>query len=484
MKRLMCIALAALLLLPLAACSAQHPAGTASSDAVTGTSAAETTTEETTAIAGPDLPDTTFDGADFNIIMPKWSLYVLCYHSDGLDGDVLNDAIYARTLAVDEKLDISMNDTFVDSLDDIPDTVKKNVMAGDAVYDLVLTHCIAGMGGMVTDGLLTYWNDIPYIDLSKPYWNSSLTDKMTYNGMLPYAASDYILADPNIIVCNKSIAESYGMDSFYDKVRQGGWTWDYFMSQENKVYEDLNGDGVKNVGDKFGFYCECEWPLSSIMYSCGQFILENDGGSMKLCMDTEKMADIVRFCYKMIYEADGTITYNVHNDTDDSKTKIFTDGSALFAITSMSSVSALRQVDFDFGVLPLPKYDEAQQDYISINWSGMMCVPAVVKNIDLVGMASELLGYESAVTVVPAYYDVLLDTKFSRDADSREMLDIIFGNCPYDPGLVYSNFNKLLYCLYYMMLDKDDNYESYYAKNSASIQKNYDDIFAAYGGKS
>ena len=44
----------------------------------------------------------------------------------------------------------------------------------------------------------------------------------------------------------------------------------------------------------------------------------------------------------------------------------------------------------------------------------------------------------SSDTVLPAYYDTALKTKFSRDDSSAAMIDIIFANRYYDIGTYYN----------------------------------------------
>ena len=87
-------------------------------------------------------------------------------------------------------------------------------------------------------------------------------------------------------------------------------------------------------------------------------------------------------------------------------------------------------VDFGVGILPYPKYDTEQEDYISLDWGGLMGVPGTIVNTEMVGAVIELLAYESADTVIPAYYDVLLSGKLARDdllheALSRELLVLL-----------------------------------------------------------
>lgn len=97
-------------------------------------------------------------------------------------------------------------------------------------------------------------------------------------------------------------------------------------------------------------------------------------------------------------------------------------------------ISSLRNMDADFGILPYPKYDEAQKDYLArIEGIELTGVP-VTADTEFVSAIMEAMASESATTVVPAYYDVALKTKMTRDNDSAEMLDIIFENRVFDLG--------------------------------------------------
>ena len=55
------------------------------------------------------------------------------------------------------------------------------------------------------------------------------------------------------------------------------------------------------------------------------------------------------------------------------------------------------------------------------------CIPEIL----------EAISRESKKQLVPAYYDVALQGKITRDEDSKEMLDLIFNNRMYDIGLIF-----------------------------------------------
>ena len=57
----------------------------------------------------------------------------------------------------------------------------------------------------------------------------------------------------------------------------------------------------------------------------------------------------------------------------------------------------MRDSDMDFGILPLPKYDEAQTGYYTTSRDGrsMFIIPNDVKDADFVGLITEALAVAS-----------------------------------------------------------------------------------------
>ncbi|MBQ7982278.1 MAG: hypothetical protein IJ302_01820, partial [Clostridia bacterium] len=101
----------------------------------------------------------------------------------------------------------------------------------------------------------------------------------------------------------------------------------------------------------------------------------------------------------------------------------------------VANVRSLRDMNADFGILPSPKYEEAQNAYYGRMIDGWIHVaPTSVQNLELLGTMIEALGAESKNYVIPAFFDIALTDKLTRDADSEEMLDIIFDNITIDLG--------------------------------------------------
>ena len=89
----------------------------------------------------------------------------------------------------------------------------------------------------------------------------------------------------------------------------------------------------------------------------------------------------------------------------------------------------------DFGILPPPKYDEAQEKYYCNMANGEVAtLPRSydAERLDNIGIILEAMSFYTHHKIIPVYKDVLLDVKVTRDVDSLEMLDYVFDGITYD----------------------------------------------------
>ncbi|MBQ2545476.1 MAG: hypothetical protein II557_04215 [Clostridia bacterium] len=433
--------------------------------------------EEEDAIPAPDIPeDADFGGAAFTVIYPNWSLYEFYLNAEELNGDVINDAMVNRTEAVNERLGVDIRFVTKGYIDTILAEVKSAVTAGDSSYDLAVTHCINGLQGLLTENLVYDWNVIPYVDLSKPYWNQSILEMLTIGGVTPFAASDMLIADPNVIWFNNDIATDANIGNIYDTVLDGTWTLDTMAEMSDKVIRDLNGDGKMNAKDQYGIIGNDGWPMISFMYGCDQFVAEFVDGVPQVALQTERAANVIEKLYKLLCEGERAYFNSSVND----RYIPFETYHALFYYMSLSSMEQYRTTEVDYGIIPFPKYDEEQADYVSLNWTGLQCVPVSCRDREMVGMVSEELGYESKKQVLPAYFDYLLDGKIARHEETRRMLDIIFETSVYDFGMNFSNQSNFLYILPDLMKAKSTDLASYIKKNLKMTTKVYERVIRGY----
>jgi len=136
-------------------------------------------------------------------------------------------------------------------------------------------------------------------------------------------------------------------------------------------------------------------------------------------------------------------------------------------------------MDEDFGIIPWPKYDETIDNYYANVDAGcnLYIVPITNPDPEKTSVIIEALAYESYLTVLPTYYDVVLTTKFTRDAESEDMLDIIRAGRVFDIGYYFfDNSNDLNSVGWYLTKTPDRSFASVYAKYEKLVLKQYEKV--------
>ena len=114
---------------------------------------------------------------------------------------------------------------------------------------------------------------------------------------------------------------------------------------------------------------------------------------------------------------------------------MFANHQSLFLDSTFFVIGKIRGMEADFGIIPYPKLDEAQKQYVSrVEYYFPTIVPINSDSLEITGVMLEALQSESAKTVRPAYYDIALKTKYTRDDESAQMLDLIFSTRVVDMG--------------------------------------------------
>ena len=141
---------------------------------------------------------------------------------------------------------------------------------------------------------------------------------------------------------------------------------------------------------------------------------------------------------------------------------------------SCDAVPFFHCCEADFGILPLPKYDESQSAYYGRMIDGWLHIaPNTEQNRELLGTMMEALGAESRNFVIPAYFDIALTYKYTRDTDSEDMLSMIFDNVMVDLGDTVW-YDRIRAPLQGEIEKLNGNYESYMKRNEKVIVKTID----------
>lgn len=250
-----------------------------------------------------------------------------------------------------------------------------------------------------------------------------------------------------VVFFNKEMADQYGIDDMYDTVREGKWTLDTFTSYCKGVSMDLNGDQTLDEKDQFGLTINgFAWqPLYAGTSS--SIIAKDENDIPYFQWDTERNIDIITELIRFTNDRESVILVNQFPYLEKNggwghvNISMFSENRALFWIEIIYGVQQLREMDTDFGILPMPKYEKEQEHYTSYlhcNWANTTVLPVTNIDMELTGRILEDIAYQSSITVRPAFYDTTLKGKISRDNDSGDMLDIIYAHINLDLVMLMS----------------------------------------------
>jgi hypothetical protein len=185
---------------------------------------------------------------------------------------------------------------------------------------------------------------MPYMDLSKPYYNKMYNDTYYLRDNLYFFASDMTFPCQSAVkwmVNDEMLVDlGYEADFLFEKVESGDWNLPLIWDMIEGVAVDVNGDGVEDVTDKHGIGSDC-WQLAPLWPAAG----------LKGCYYTE---DGFEFDYGTDY------SYEVFNEILELQrspdVKFSGDGDAWFYGNALFTVSGqeLRlfyDMEFDFSVL-------------------------------------------------------------------------------------------------------------------------------------
>ncbi len=399
------------------------------------------------------------------------------------NGDYLNDAAYKRDTAVSELLGVKF------SAHEVPDEGQRttsylsaDIMADDNTYDFVVPHPTAGLVDSITSGLLYDWNELEYVDFSKPWWNTAMQDSLSINGKVLFASGDIVITNQGTagFVFNKDYIKNYGISTdLYQLVYDGKWTIDQLNSIIKDVSQDLNGDTEMNENDQYGLLLP-PGTTGILFGGMGHITKVTDDGYYALDMDNEKMYNLVDKLYGLVNSGDTYVSqgYSYATFADSQFYDILSSGHSFIAQYDIGGLHTyLRELDFDFGLLPMVKLEE-EQDYHHAVAAGLICIPSNTKDPERTGIIAEALAYYSYQYLRPAFFDVVLKNKSLQDEDSYNALTIIHETKVFDFAYNFDSTGKSYNALTEVVINKDStDFSSYYASIKDSINTQFKNIF-------
>lgn len=448
MKRITTSILLLTMLLSLYGCSSgESPETSISAE----TSPAETTPVET-APADPlaAYRDIDLDGRTIHISvssnisengggMPSSYQYIA--GPEEMTGESVADSVYTRNMNVEEMLHCKLDHQALDlHYNEVQPYIENLVMSGDTSVDYYVNDQL----GLLHCGIKGYLLDLNDPENFSAYHFDFAGGAYYYDYMrgLSIGRKQFIMTGAyfidtlraaHVLYMNKNIyADLYGdANGLYEIVKENKWTLDMLNTLVEEAYQDLNGDGNVDDGDRYGISVHSKtWsmPYYAIYYSTDAHVVEFDDKNIpyisesnleRMSMATDKLI--------RLHQCKGT---NKLTSVAESLQK-FVDGQTLFTMFQKigdMEQSSIREFD-GMGMIPYPLLDETQDHYRTLihDTAEMGAVPitSAGEAAAAVSAVVQVLSTDAAQNMVSLYYDTALKSKYAQDSYTAEMLDIV-----------------------------------------------------------
>lgn len=383
--------------------------------------------------------DLDFGDTDFQFL--AWKQTTKEYFVEEPTGEVIDNAIYNRNMAVEERLGVKLHFREIpgnndgSSFKDFCQTVMTSVNANAQAYDAIACY-LRSAGILTLNSMLLDLMEIKHLDFEKPWWSDSLVELNSINNHLYFMSGDIatsLIYMMQFMIWNNELGTNLGLENPQKLAIEGKWTQDKMIELATGVYADLNGDGKKSADDQYGLFSYTHPKLDIFYMGAGLHYVEPDSeGKLAISPDclSEKAMNIIDKLNTLYTSNDGYFIKTVNtNDLIAARCLMYNTNGEYLQLY-------FRQGDMSYSILPAPKYDESQEDYMTTMsfTHSMYCIPLDARDPDMTGAVLECMASEGYRKVTPALFETAFKYQYSNNQYDADIFEIIREGIVFDIG--------------------------------------------------
>ncbi len=453
MKRILCVLLASLMLICALASCGENKENTETNGSGTVSGSQDESVETLESL---DIPDKKYDAELCFLTRDESEWSTLEIYSEGItsSSDNINNAVFERNALIEEKYGVTISEIKENTTSH--GSKLTNELAGTTGDFLAVISNLSQSASWSRNGYLWDLNAVECENLSfeKSWWDQKMVEGLSIKNRLYFATGDLLTADNDatfVILFNKMIQEDAQVPDLYSLVANNEWTMSKFYEYMVLGTRDTDGQtGLSYDEDISGFAYTGDSPYC-FMFSGAITMCTKDNEDIPVYqLNVERAQNISDFGDKLFDSA-----YSVHLNEVTNKEGIvimevgktcFGENHALFLGEVMQAVTRMRSYDVNFGILPYPMYDNAQDDYYSMMHltASVVSIPRCVsgENLEMATAMIEAMAHYSVNTLTKQYYDINLKTKGAKDEKSGPMIDKILASRACDLAYYYTLNNN------------------------------------------
>ena len=428
------------------------------------------------------VPEYNFNGGEISVLVLESEGWVTSRDFEYFDesaGEPVNDAVKDRVIKVEEQFNCVLHPIHSK---DLVTAAKSEIMAGGTAYDFIMPK-LAEVKTVASEGLLHDLNKIDTLKLDQPWWNQNAVESLSIAHKLFFGFGDISLIDNDGIATmgfSKKLVADNDLTSPYEFVYNDTWTIDAMQELCKGMNRDLDGDGKMGKNDQYGFVNGYQ-NIVMFVYGAGEKLISKDKDDIPYStMVTDRKMDVIDRYIEFMKDDTAYGDLGIFGDHA-AATPYFNNDQMLFRMSTMFRFTLTREMDSDFGFIPIPKFDEQQDSYHHAfsTASPAVSIPITIVNANEIGAVIEALSYYGRYILLPAYYEINLQTKIVRDEESAGMLDIIYDTSSFDLGFVY-DFSSICSIFDSCVSKGENTLASAYAAKEEAVNRQIDELIETY----
>ena len=431
-----------------------------------------------------------FGGKEFSILV-RGAKSGGTYQSDDfttgseLYGEVLDTAVVERNHFVEDTYGVTL---VIHKEDEMNSLINADLAEGGN-YDLVMPT-LPTLATLAGDGNLLDLRTFDDIHLEAPWYDQNANETFSMNHQTFFTTGDITILNKvctvGMLFGKDLLALHPDLEDPYVLVKEHRWTYDKMKEMAKAVTADTDGEAGMSIKDTWGFLTSYGDAVN-LYGAAGQHICEKDNNDYPyfylgqsetaqtiLLQILKDMADRGTWCvYAQDFPADIWVT----------SLDAIEEGRILFRPSAFSAMTKLRKRGVNFGVIPLPLWNEDQDNYYSYCGTGQTAGVGILRSCNDPEYSAYMLEAISAASknyVTRAYVDVTIKVKDAPDdVESLEMIELIFDNILYDIGDV-NNFGGINQLISGLVSAGSSDLASMLDANQDIIEDKIDSLIEAY----
>ncbi len=397
---------------------------------------------------------------------------------DASPGDMIQNSLYNRDALLEDYFNVQI--VYDDRLDTAMFSQLLATSSGSGDYDLVLGNLSNVTVPMFNNDLLYDLNQMELLDFSKPWWHQKAVDSFTYNDRIYFATgaiTNRSVYAAYAMLFNRAALEDLEMESPYGMVAENRWVWDNFLSMVENSASDV-GDSWTTEDSFYGLAPSSD-SETAFFYGCGgRFLTKDETGEYLVTLGTEDNYDILEDVANLMNTDDVFNYVEVYDSVD-----LFRESKALFLPQALCDLTMLNEMVDPYGIVPMPKYSELQEQYFSNAnmWiSTMAMVPVGVEEVEDTARIIEAIAAVSQYTSFDAQYETILLDRQALDAESEACLRLVVDSVAYD-WLYAFDMAGMGSEIRELIRKGETDYSSLFAEKQDVLEEELNSIKAHYG---